>query len=168
MPDWATPSEAVPVPAETSGPVFVRRQDMVVHLGAKGQAQYVGYRIKLLDPNALQLGNISIAWNPVAGAPIVHAIKVHRDGAVVDALQSAKFETLRREDQLKAARLDGTLTAVLRVPDLRVVDEIEVDLTTFASDPGLGNNESGLLALPPRPAPGRYHVGLQGEAGREP
>ena len=168
MPDWATPSEAVPVPAETSGPVFVRRQDMVVHLGAKGQAQYVGYRIKLLDPNALQLGNISIAWNPVAGAPIVHAIKVHRDGAVVDALQSAKFEILRREDQLKAARLDGTLTAVLRVPDLRVGDEIEVELKTFASDPGLGNNESGLLALPPSPAPGRYHVGLQWEAGREP
>ena len=68
-----------------------------------------------------------------------------RDGQVTDVLKNASFEVLRREDQLEAARLDGILTAVLRVPDLRVGDELEVDLTTFSSDPGLGHNEAGLL-----------------------
>jgi len=167
-PAWVTSSELLPVPTAVSGPVFFRRQDVAVHLSDKGQAQYLGYRIKVLDSNALQIGNISIAWNPGAGAPIVHGIKVFRDGQVTDVLKNASFEVLRREDQLEAARLDGMLTAVLRVPDLRVGDELEVDLTTFSSDPGLGHNEAGLLVLGPGPAPGRYHLGLSWDGGREP
>ncbi|MGK6323686.1 DUF3857 domain-containing transglutaminase family protein [Sphingomonas sp. DT-51] len=139
-----------------------------MHLSEKGQAQYLGYRIKLLDSAALQFGNISIAWNPGAGAPIVHEIKVLRDGQVVDVLKNATFEILRREDQLEAAKLDGTLTAVLKVPDLRVGDELEVDITVFSSDPGLGHNEAGILLLGSSPAPGRYHLGLSWDQGRAP
>ena len=167
-PTWVTPSTLLPLPATMTGPLFFRRQDVEVHLSDKGQAQYLGYRIKLLDSAALQIGNISIAWNPGAGAPIVHGIKVFRDGQVVDVLKGATFEILRREDQLEAAKLDGTLTAVLRVPDLRVGDELEVDMTIFSSDPGLGHNESGILLLGSGPAPGRYHLGLSWDQGRAP
>lgn len=167
-PVWVTPSELLPVPAEVSGPVFFRRQDVEVHLSDKGQAQYLGYRIKILQSNALQIGNISVAWNPGAGAPIIHGIKIFRDGQVTDVLKNASFEVLRREDQLEAATLDGTLTAVLRVPDLRVGDELEVDLTSFSSDPGLGHNEAGFLLLGPSPAPGRYHLALSWDNGHEP
>lgn len=146
VPTWATPSTLLPLPATTTGPVFFRRQDVEVHLSEKGQAQYLGYRIKLLDPAALQLGNISIAWNAGAGAPIAHGIKVIRDGQVVDVLKDATFEILRREDQLEAAKLDGTLTAVLRVPDLRVGDELEVDMTVFSIDMAAAQRDNGRIA----------------------
>ncbi|WP_235589506.1 DUF3857 domain-containing protein [Sphingobium sp. MI1205] len=118
-PKWAVQSEPMPVPADAAGAVFIRRQDTEVHLDDKGQLLYNGYRIKILHPNALQLGNLSLAWNPAAGSPVVHAIKIHREGQATDLLKTASFEILRREDQLEAARLDGNLTAVLRVPDLR-------------------------------------------------
>ena len=167
-PDWTVSSAPLPVPESVSGPVFIRRQDMEIHLGEQGQAQYVGYRVKILQSSALELGNISIAWNPTAGAPIVHDIRLYRDGQVIDVLKNASFEILRREDQLEAARLDGTLTAVLRVPDLRVGDELEVDFTTFTRDPTLGHKEAGLLALTPSPAPGRYHLGLSWDQGLKP
>jgi hypothetical protein len=167
-PAWASQSALLPVPETVSGPVFIRRQDLEIHLGDKGQAQYLGYRIKLLQPGALQLGNISIAWNPAAGAPIVHAIKVFRDGQEIDVLKDSTFEILRREDQLEAARLDGILTAVVRVPDLRVGDELEVDLTTFENDSTLGQNHGGLLVLQPSPSPGRYHLELGWNEGRKP
>lgn len=36
----------------------------------------------------MQLGNISIVWNPTAGAPIVPAIKLYRDGQVTDVLKT--------------------------------------------------------------------------------
>lgn len=124
-PKWAVQSEPMPVPADAAGAVFIRRQDTEVHLDDKGQLLYNGYRIKILHPNALQLGNLSLAWNPAAGSPVVHAMKIHREGQVIDLLKTASFEILRREDQLEAARLDGNLTAVLRVPDLRVGDEID-------------------------------------------
>jgi transglutaminase-like putative cysteine protease len=167
-PAWAAISELLPVPEAANGPVFIRRQDLEIHLSEQGQAQYVGFRTRILQPSALQLGNISIAWNPRAGAPIVHEIKVFRDGQVTDVLKGSSFEVLRREDQLEAARLDGILTAVLRVPDLRVGDELEVDLTTFTSDPTLGPNEAGLLAIGSSPPPGRYHLGLSWDEGQKP
>ncbi|MFD1951962.1 DUF3857 domain-containing protein [Sphingomonas arantia] len=167
-PAWASSSELLPVPDTVSGPVFIRRQDLEVHLSDQGQAQYLGSRIRILQPSALQLGNISIAWDPAAGAPIVHDIKVFRENQVVDVLKGTAFEILRREDQLEAAKLDGTLTAVLRVPDLRVGDELEVRLTTFANDRTLGHNESGLLMLTPSPSPGRYRLGLSWEPRQKP
>lgn len=168
VPDWAAPSELMPVPENAGGLIFVRRQDALIHLDAEGQAQYFGYRIRILHPNALQMGNIQTAWNPASGPPVVHFIKVHRDGETIDVLEKSSFEILRREDQLEAAMLDGILTAVLRVPDLRVGDELEVGLTTRLSDPTLGKNDSGLLLLGPSPAPGRYRLGLSWDKGLKP
>lgn len=167
-PAWATASAPLAAPETASGPVFVRRQDVEIHLSDQGQAQYFGYRFKILQSSALQLGNISIVWNPRAGAPIVHEIKLIRDGQVVDVLKDSSFEVMRREDQLEQAKLDGMLTAVLRVPDLRVGDELEVGLTTFTSDPTLGRNEAGLLVVTPSPAPGRYRMRLSWDEGHKP
>lgn len=168
VPDWVTPSELMPVPPDASGLMFVRRHDTLVHLDRQGQAQYVGFRIKILHPNALELGNLAIGWNPSAGQPIVHVIKVHREGQEIDVLKGASFEILRRENQLEQASLDGILTAVLRVDDLRVGDEIEVALTTRVSDPTLGATDAGLLALVPDPSPGRFRLGVSWDDGQEP
>lgn len=167
-PAWVAPSALLPVPENVSGPLFMRRQDLETHLSDQGQAQYLGYRVKILQSNALPLGNISIAWNPRSGAPIVHDIKVFRDGQVTDVLRTSSFEILRREDQLEAAKINGTLTAILRVPDLRVGDELEVDITTFGNDPTLGRKAAGLLVVTPSPSPGRYHLGLGWDNGHKP
>lgn len=167
-PAWVVRSDPLAVPDKPSGPLFVRRQDLLVHLDDQGQAQYLGYRIRLLHPKALQMGNISIAWNPAAGAPTVHYINVHRGDETVDVMANAKFEILRREDQLEAAKLDGILTAILRVPDLRVGDELEVGMTTKVADPTLGNRDAGMLFLTPTPAAGRYRLGLSWDQGQKP
>lgn len=167
-PKWVSPSELMPVPENARGLVFVRRQDVVIHLNSKGQEQYLGYRFKILHPNALQLGNLSIAWNPAAGTPTVHAVNIYRDGKTIDALGNASFDILRREDQLEAARLDGTLTAVFRISDLRVGDELEFAVTIPASDPTMGRDIAGLLLLAPDPSAGRYHLALNWEPGLKP
>ncbi|HYG47755.1 MAG TPA: DUF3857 domain-containing protein [Allosphingosinicella sp.] len=168
VPAWVVPSEPMPVPADASGLLFVRRHDALIHLDREGEAHHLGYRIRILHPNALQLGNLSIVWNPSAGAPTVHAIRVHRDGKATDLLEGAAFEILRREDQLEASTLTGVLTAVLRVPDLRVGDELEFAMTVRSSDPTLGADSAGLLMLPPEPSPGRFRLGLSWDEGQEP
>lgn len=168
VPTWAMQSEPMAVPPDAAGAMFIRRQDTEVHLDDKGNLLYNAYRIKILHPNALELGNLSLVWNPAAGAPIVHAIRIHRDGEVIDVLQKTSFEILRREDQLEAARLDGNLTAVLRVPDLRVGDEIEFGATLRTTDPTLGKDDASLLVLAAEPAPGRYHLRLSWEERDKP
>ncbi|WP_235037671.1 MULTISPECIES: DUF3857 domain-containing protein [unclassified Novosphingobium] len=167
-PKWAVQSELMAVPADAAGAVFIRRQDSEIHIDDKGQLLYGGYRIRILHSNALQIGNLSVGWNPAAGSPVVHVIKIHRDGEVIDVLQKASFEVLRREDQLEAAMLEGTLTAVLRVPDLRVGDELEFGATIRVSDPTLGKDDAGMLLLGAEPAPGRYHLRLSWEERNKP
>lgn len=168
LPAWVEPTELLAVPADASGMVFVRRQDVFVHLDQRGQLQHNGFRIKILHSNALQMGNIALSWNPAAGSPVVHAITVYRGTETIDVLKATPFEVLRREDQLEAARLDGVLTAVLRVPDLRVGDELEVSYTTRIGDPTLGVHDAGVLFMQGSPAPGRFHLQLGWEVDREP
>jgi transglutaminase-like putative cysteine protease len=168
VPAWVVPSALMPVPQDATGLVFVRRSDTFVHLDARGQSIYSGYQIKILHPSALEAGNLSVVWNPSAGMPVLHAIRLHRDGQVTDILKTAKFEILRREDQLEAASLNGILTAVLRVPDLRVGDELEFSATVPATDPTLHLQDSGVMALPPAPPPGRLRFGVSWDEGYKP
>lgn len=167
-PAWVTPSEPLPVPPDASGLAFLRVQDTVLHLDSHGQSTYVGQRLKLLHPQSLQIGNLAIAWNPASGTPTIHAVKVHRGSETIDVLDKTAFEVLRREDQLEQAMLSGTLTAVLKVPDLRVGDELEVAYTLPSSDPTLRNENAGILVLPGTTLPGRYHLAVSWEQGEEP
>lgn len=167
-PQWVTPSELMAVPADANSAAFIRLQDALVHLDGHGQEQYVGYRVKILQSNALEAGNISISWNPAAGSPIVHSVKVFRGDQTIDVLKTTSFEILRRENQLEAARLDGILTAVLRVPDLRVGDELEVSYTIHVNDPTLGKDDAGMLFLGSSPPPGRYRLVLSWDDGWKP
>lgn len=168
VPRWASVSEALPVPEDATGTVFVRRQDTQVHLDQEGQWTFSSSRYKLLHPNALQIGNISLTWNPASGPVRVHALKVFRDGRERDVLAEAEFEILRREDKLEEAMLTGLLTAVLRVPDLRVGDELEFTYSMRSQDPTLENNSFGVLLLAGEPAPGRFRLRLSWEEGQEP
>ncbi|MEO0440088.1 MAG: DUF3857 domain-containing protein [Pseudomonadota bacterium] len=167
-PEWVVPSPLIDVPNDASGLVYIRRQDSLVHFVERGQLHYLGYRYKLLHSNALQLGNLSIVWKPESGAPTVHAIKIHRDGTTIDALPDISFEILRREDQLELAMLDGFLTAIARIPDLRVGDELELSYTTPISDPTLGNSGAGILLLQSGPALGQIRLGLSWAEGEKP
>lgn len=167
-PSWVTQSEPLPVPADAAGLIFVRQQDALIHLDGKGQSTFVGQRIVLLHPQALQLGNIGIAWNPATGTPTVHALRIHRGDETIDVLETARFEVLRREDLLEQSMLTGILTAVLKVPDLRVGDELEVAYTLPSGDPTLRDENASFLSLTGSPQPGRYRLGLSWESGQEP
>jgi transglutaminase-like putative cysteine protease len=167
-PAWANTSEPLPLPSDAAGVIFVRSQDVVMHLDAKGESLFFSERVVLLQPQALQIGNVAVSWNPAAGTPVVHAIKIHRGTQTINVLQSTKFEILRREDQLETAVLTGTLTAVLKIPDLRVGDELEVAYTVPASDPTLKDQSAGVLSLAPTTPAGRYHVELNWDRGQEP
>lgn len=167
-PSWAESSSLATVPSNAAGLLFVRRQDVLVHLQDEGQFTYLSQQVKLLHPQALEVGNLALTWNPAAGAPTVHAIRIHRDGEVIDVLANNTFEILRREDQLEQSMLDGLLTAVLRVPDLRVGDELEWEFTTPSHDPTLRDDSFGTLFLGPAPPSGQFRLGLSWEDGEEP
>ena len=167
-PDWVASVELMDVPADARGMFFFRRQQAVVHLGPDGQMSYTGFRVRLLHANALQIGNLAITWNPAVGAATVHAITIHRGNEAIDVLANNQFEILRREDMLEASMITGLLTATLRVPDLRIGDELEVAFTTPSANPTLPDQDFGLLMLAGAPPPGRFNLTLGWEDGYEP
>lgn len=167
-PTWALPSEPMALPERPSGLAFVRNQDTVVHFDAHGKSTFVAQRVALLQPQALQFGNIAIAWNPASGKPTIHAVRIHRGAETIEVLDKAEFEVLRREDQLEQAKLSGTLTAVLKVPDLRVGDELEMAYTLPTGDPTLQDKSADMLQLAGSALPGRYRLGVSWEPGAKP
>jgi hypothetical protein len=156
------------VPDGVQGPVFLRRQDSFVRLTATGHDHFSSQMIRILQPQALEIGNIAIAWNPAAGAARVHSVVIHRGGQAIDVLAKSDFEILRREDQLDAAMLDGMLTAVLRVPDLRVGDDLEIAYTVPLHDATLREASHGVLFMGDAPPPGRYRLDLSWDQGQQP
>lgn len=167
-PAWVETLESAPVPPDAAGTVFVRRSNVIVHLEEEGQYTHSSQRVKLLHAQALSAGNLSLSWNPASGAPVVHMLRIHREGDEIDVLASNSFEVIRREDQLEQARINGLLTAVLQVPNLRVGDELEWSFTIPSHDPTLGNDSFGLLALGRSVQPGRHRFGLSWEEGQQP
>lgn len=168
VPEWAVESSPLPVPEAADGLIFVRQQDTQVHLTDDGQYSYSGQLIRILRPQALEVGNIGLTWNPAAGPPVVHAIRLHRGDEVIDVLETTQFEIVRQEEQLEQAMLHGLLTAQLRVPDLRVGDDLEVSFTIPAHDPTLGEISAGWLAIGDQPPAGRFNLGLSWDGGQKP
>ncbi|MET0372018.1 MAG: DUF3857 domain-containing protein [Sphingobium sp.] len=162
----------LPPPAPTDGATpagataRVIYSDIQVRVTDKGDETYTAYRIKLLKPDALPVGNISTAWNPAAGGVTVHMLRIIRDGRPIDVLKSTRFTVLQREANLELAQLSGTLTAMLQTPGLQVGDEIEYAVTVRAQDPTLGDHHFGFAMLPPGGTPGAYRMRISWPAER--
>jgi hypothetical protein len=160
-PAWVS---AVPSPTTTAPPagaaVRVAYQDFQIHAGPNGDEIFSASRMRILKPEALEVGNVSLTWNPAAGDATVHYLRVLRDGKAIDVLESTKFQVLRRENHLESAVLDGHLTAVLQVPGLQVGDELEFAATVRQKDLTLGDHSFGAGQLPSGGMPGAFRIRL--------
>lgn len=160
-PSWLLPPPAptaAPTPAEA--PVRVAWIDSQLRVTEAGQEIHSAYRIRILKPEALAAGNISVEWNPAAGHVTVHRLHIIRDGETIDVLRNSKFRVIQREDRLAQSMLDGQLTAVLQTPGLAVGDELEFAATVLRRDPTLGERAFGIAALPPMGSAGAYRIRL--------
>jgi tetratricopeptide (TPR) repeat protein/transglutaminase-like putative cysteine protease len=152
-PAWVVaPAEigAAPTASGDEGLRFLLFDDQF-HAEADNEAIYVRYRTVALAPQALPVvGNVSLNWNPVSEDVTVHQVHIIRDGETIDVLADQTFETLRREQNLEQAMLDGRLTAVLQPSGLRVGDILDVSYTLVSRDPiRTGRPEQGIdLNLP--------------------
>src|SRR5262249_34967074 len=107
-PGWTLPP---PVPSATAAPdgaaLRIIYSDNQVRIGAQGPENFLAYRVKILKPEALAVGSVSVAWNPAAGSLTVHRLHIVRGEKVTDVLSSTPFRVLQREEGLETAMLDG-------------------------------------------------------------
>ena len=158
-PGWVV---AAPVPTTSATPpgmpLRVIYADTQVRLGADADETHTAYRVKLLAPEALPLGNVTLEWSPATDRVTVHALRILREGQVIDVLAGQKFDVIQRENNLERSMLDGALTATLQAPGLRVGDELEFAVTVRRRDANLGGLSQGFTQLPPSGVLGSYRL----------
>src|SRR5688500_19727292 len=114
-------------------------------------------------------GTIQATWLPDKGDLLVHRVAIVRGEQTIDVLgQGAKFDVLRREQELELRMLDGALTATLPVPGLRVGDVLRTSYTVTTSDQALDKEvqtTEALLAQPFEAGLARGRISWPGDAG---
>jgi hypothetical protein len=160
--NWVTPP---PKPTDSAtppgAPIRVIYGDTQVQLNTDGDSTYSASRIKILSPQALAAGNVTVPWDPSSSDLTVHELKIFRGDQVIDVLATNKFQIIQREENLDQSMLDGRLTATLQTPGLQVGDEVEFAATLRQQDTTLGGKAHGFAQLPMAGVPGTFRFRLQ-------
>lgn len=148
-PAWVAPAT---LPAVRPGPPLVLYDDQ--RRIEEGRLwSYVDRAVRVDNPQMVTgAGTLQAQWLPDKGDLIVHRVSILRGGQEVDVLAGgARFEILRRELQLEQRVVDGSLTATLAVPGLRVGDVLRVSYSTTISDQALDREVQTTAFLPAKP-----------------
>jgi hypothetical protein len=102
----------------------------------------------VVTPEGLQgAGAFDLTFQPDYQSATVHHVRVHRRGAVREAGVPQAFQILRREVDLERAIYDGSLTAHMVIPDLRIGDAVETAYSIAGAHPTLGGRFTARQAL---------------------
>lgn len=147
-PKWVVAADLASVAKGNEELVLIDRQRM---LGDGTVTSYEDVALRLTTPDAVnKLNTMTLQWFPDKGDLTVHRLEIVRDGQTIDVLKGeAKFSVLRRETGLEQREVNGRLTAVLAVPDLRVGDILRITKSTSVRDQAFKNQVQlidGLLA----------------------
>ncbi len=89
-----------------------------------------------------ELATIKIDFDPTNETASLTRLIIHRGDQLIDLKATTAPQVYRRETRLEEGIIDGTLTAVVQVPDLRVGDVLE-QATMLETRPMLGAGEHG-------------------------
>ncbi|WP_160753360.1 DUF3857 domain-containing protein [Qipengyuania algicida] len=133
-------------------PLVVFDEQVRMEGGVVSNYSDIAYKIE--NPEALtKLGSLQLSWLPDKGDLIVHRLEIYRHGQIIDLLaQGTRFDVLRREKELEKRSLDGSLTASLAVPGLKVGDVLRFSQTITKRDQALGDEMQFANVLIPKPA----------------
>ncbi|MES2903807.1 MAG: DUF3857 domain-containing protein [Pseudomonadota bacterium] len=140
-PAWVS-ALAVPKPkAAIDAPIEVLLDDQQYWLEAGRISRYTSVAYRIVKPEGLPAGNLSVSWSPDTDTTTVHKLQIMRGTQVIDVLASGqKFTTLRREANLEQATFDGVLTANIQPEGLQEGDIVVLAQTTVHEDPILKNH----------------------------
>jgi len=145
-PAWVHP-QTIPAAKATDAPVSVLLNDEQIAFEHGKVTTYSDAAIKIQTAQGLSAaGNLAVVWQPSTDNVTVNKLLIHRGEKVIDVLASGQsFTTLRRETNLDAATLDGTLTATIQPEGLQQGDILELATTLERSDPVLKGHAEAMF-----------------------
>lgn len=114
------------------------------------------------EPGLGTLGELTFEFAPWERL-VLHRIEIHRGDQVLPRLQRDQVVVLRRERSLEARVFDGTQTAVVVLPDLRVGDVVVQEFSRVGRSPERGEMLFERAYLSSTLATGVLHVHVQSD-----
>lgn len=144
-PDWA---DIAPIPegtpalrAEVEGGQFFLLSDHQIRWQGEIKQSWNRVVAEVTDRAGLEeLATIQIDFDPANESVSLTRLIIHRGDQQIDLKATVSPQVYRRESRLDEGIIDGTLTAVVQVPDLRVGDVLE-QATLLETRPMLGAGE---------------------------
>ena len=129
-PAWA---DIAPIPdgspalrAEVEGGQFFLLSDHQIRWQGEVKQSWNRVVAEVTDRAGLEeLATIQIDFDPTSETASLTRLIIHRGDQLIDLKDKVTPQVYRRETRLEEGIIDGTLTAVVQVPDLRVGDVLE-------------------------------------------
>jgi len=151
-PAWVLPSE----PGDATDAHLKQSSDGVSYLLVDNQVlatrdarvRYYRYVSRALNAKGVEsAGNLSIDFDPDWQKVQLHAVRVLRDGRVIDKLAGARIEVIQQEKELDELIYNGSKTVQVFLQDVRPGDTVDYSYSTIGSNPVFAGREFGATDL---------------------
>lgn len=144
-PAWVH-QQALPPAKPTDSPVEILLHDQQIAFGHGATTTYTEIAFKIENPQGLDAGNLAVVWQPATDTVTVNKLQIRRGDKVIDVLAAGQsFTVLRRETNLEAATLDGTLTGTIQPEGLQQGDILDYATTVERRDPVLNGHVEAIF-----------------------
>ena len=133
---------------ETGQPSQYLLIDRQTRLDTYPQQSFLRYVIRPLTESGVeQDSEIKIGFNPVYEQLTIHNVIVIRNGQIRDVTRQVKIRLIQQEDQLNRDLLEGRVTAVLILEDIRKDDIIDYQYSITGRNTVFGKKVFGRMPL---------------------
>ncbi|MEJ1236980.1 DUF3857 domain-containing protein [Chryseolinea sp. T2] len=135
-PSWVTAFDYPQSPRDTvgAGGFYYLLSEWQQH--TEKQEAYFRIAVKVLTPKGLSTASyISVNFDPSYQKLAFHKLIIKRGGQEINVLPHAKFEMLRREENMDRQIYDKSLDAMLNIEDVQVGDIIEYSYSVAGLNP---------------------------------
>ena len=166
VPPWATPTDfrADFTPAQPDFATFLLISQQI-HAELHQTHVRVVQRLENMQ-GVQELSQWRLPFEPLTMSVTVHWIKIRRGALEVDQGFTEKFRLLQREERLEGCIIDGWITLLLLLEDVRPGDVLDACYTLERMPRFLPENCSCFFSLPRHQPVGKFHFSLRFKADR--
>ena len=150
VPEWVEPFDFEEAMSKRLEVVAFDRQ-LRLEDGVVKRYTDIAYDIRNNDVLS-RLGTVQFGWLPDKGDLTIHRLQIVRDGKIIDLVaDGVRPEIIRRETELERRTVNGALTALFKIPGIKVGDVLRFSSTTTSRDQALAGEVQAIEALTPEP-----------------
>lgn len=142
-PTWVERSKVRNSARQDGAPVTCLLSERRIHVPESGSYSRLVRRLE--TSQAVQrLSRVEFPFDPGTQRLVIHAVAIFRDGSLTNHARIEDFELMRREAGMEAGIINGQISAVLLLKDVRTGDILDIEYT-ITDDGGLFPGKSGLI-----------------------